>query len=103
MENKPRTIVGGRAEGRGSLRACPRGIEILLKKAKVDPVFREEFLEDPLASAQAIGLPLLAAEKKMLASVPQPTLLRHSMIHFTDRAGVASLERMIPVAERQGG
>ena len=49
----------------------PRGIEILVKKASVDPGFREILLEKRAAAAAEIGLELSPAEATTLNSVPQ--------------------------------
>ena len=74
MENKRRTIVGARADARGNAAAYPRGIEVLLKKAKVDAGFQERLLEDPIAAAEAIGLTLLENEKRLLVTISKSTL-----------------------------
>ncbi len=65
------TIVGGRPPGSGtSIGAIPRGIEVLVKKAAVDPPFRTLLLERRAGAADAIGLTLTPAEAAMLAAVP---------------------------------
>ncbi len=46
------------------------GIEILVKKAAVDPAFKATLLQRRAAAAQEIGLELTAAEAAMLATVP---------------------------------
>jgi len=48
----------------------PKGIEVLVKKASVDPAFKALLLERRAAAAQEIGLELDAAETMMLAAVP---------------------------------
>ena len=69
------TIVGGRPPGSGqSIGPIPRGIEVLVKKASVDPEFRKSLLTDPLDAAGEIGLTLDPAEKMMLGSVPAAQL-----------------------------
>ena len=69
------TIVGGRPPGSGQpLGAIPRGIEILVKKASVDPAFKALLLEKRAAAASQIGLPLEPAEAMMLAAVPHEQL-----------------------------
>jgi hypothetical protein len=66
------TIVGGRPLGGGGLhRDIPRGIEVLVKKASVDPAFREVLLEKRAETAAEIGLDLSAAEAAMLNAVPR--------------------------------
>ena len=66
MNKNERTIVGGRSMGHPWSVDAPRGIEILLKKAKVDNEFRERFLEEPLATTEALGLKLSKNEKLIL-------------------------------------
>jgi hypothetical protein len=67
------TIVGGRPVGNGRpQRGVPRGIEVLVKKASVDPAFREILLEKRAAAATEIGLELSAAEIAVLNSLPRP-------------------------------
>lgn len=69
------TIVGGRPPGSGQpLGSIPRGIEVLLKKAAVDPAFRELLLADRVAAAEQIGLVLESAEAAMLAVAPREHL-----------------------------
>lgn len=50
--------------------ASPRGLEVLLKKASVDPDFRRELLADPESAAAAIGLELDPVERSMLRNMP---------------------------------
>ena len=45
MKDKLRTIVGGRSTEHSEQNNFPRGIEILLKKAKVDLDFQKIFLK----------------------------------------------------------
>jgi acyl carrier protein len=69
------TIVGGRPPGSGQpVGNIPRGIEILLKKAAVDPAFKELLLHDRAAAAETIGLALDPAEAMMLAAAPAAQL-----------------------------
>jgi len=69
------TIVGGRPPGSGKpVGPIPRGIEVLLKKAAVDPEFRKALLERRAAAATDIGLELVPAEAAMLAAVPAAQL-----------------------------
>ena len=65
------TIVGARppAKGKG-IGNVPKGIEILLKKAAVDPVFRETLLARRAGAADEIGLRLEPAEVMMLNAIP---------------------------------
>jgi len=80
-QNKPRapeeagavrtTIVGGRPPGNGAIpRHVPRGLEVLIKKAAVDPAFKKILFEKRAGAAEVIGLKLTAAEEAMLAAVP---------------------------------
>jgi len=48
----------------------PKGIEVLVKKASVDPAFKALLLERRAGAAQEIGLELDVAETMMLAAVP---------------------------------
>lgn len=70
-----RTIVGGRPPARGgSMAGVPRGIEVLLRKAKVDSSFHDSFLADPVEAAKSIGLGLADSERAILSAVPASTL-----------------------------
>jgi len=69
------TIVGGRPPGPGKpVGAIPRGIEVLVKKAAVDPEFRTVLLEKRAAAADEIGLVLDPAEAMMLKAAPAAQL-----------------------------
>lgn len=69
------TIVGGRPPGSGqSLGEIPRGIEVLVKKASVDPEFKALLLEKRADSAAHIGLVLNPSETTMLNAVPESQL-----------------------------
>jgi hypothetical protein len=48
----------------------PRGIEVLVKKAAVDPAFRELLMAKRAAAADEIGLVLEPAEAAMLTAIP---------------------------------
>jgi hypothetical protein len=50
--------------------SIPRGIEVLVKKASVDPGFKAILLERRAAAAAEIGLALEPAEALMLDAVP---------------------------------
>jgi hypothetical protein len=52
----------------------PHGIEILVKKAAVDPAFRRILLKDRREAARSIDLALSPAESVMLESVAQSQL-----------------------------
>jgi hypothetical protein len=69
------TIVGGRPPGSGQpLGNIPRGIEVLVKKAAVDPEFRETLLARRADAAKEIDLQLEPAEAMMLATVSRAQL-----------------------------
>jgi len=69
------TIVGGRPPGGGAnVGDIPRGIEILVKKAAVDPAFKKLLLEKRAEAAEAIALKLEPAEAAMLNAVPEAQL-----------------------------
>jgi hypothetical protein len=69
------TIVGGRPPGSGQpLGNIPRGIEVLVKKAAVDPEFKAILLDRRAAAADEIGLELEPAEAAMLAAAPREQL-----------------------------
>ena len=57
-----------------SERKLPRGIEVLVKKAAVDPEFRALLLEERAGAAGEIGLDLAPAEAAMLAAIPASQL-----------------------------
>ena len=64
------TIVGGRPPGPGKgVGEIPRGIEVLVKKASVDAIFRALLLEERSKAAESIGLKLEPAEAMMLDAV----------------------------------
>lgn len=69
------TIVGGRPPGSGKeTSSVPRGIEILVKKASIDPTFKEALLKERAAAANRIDLSLEESEVRMLNNIPQPHL-----------------------------
>ncbi|HUV65881.1 MAG TPA: hypothetical protein VMW24_18445 [Sedimentisphaerales bacterium] len=71
------TIVGGRPPGSGTgVGDIPRAIEVLVKKASVDPAFRELFLKKRAEAAKEIDLDLTEAERNMLASISEEQLQR---------------------------
>ncbi len=69
------TIVGGRPPGGGAnVGDVPRGVEVLIKKAAVDPKFQKMLLEKRAEAAEAIALKLEPAETAMLNAVPAKQL-----------------------------
>ena len=68
-------IVVGHPPGSGkALGPIPRGLEVLVKKAVVDPEFRQVLLEKRARAADEIGLQLEPAEVAMLNAVPAEQL-----------------------------
>ena len=70
---------GGNSTGR-----IPRGMEVLVKKAVVDPAFRSRLLEKRSAVAAEIQLVLTPAEKTMLDSIPTAqleTIIAKTKVH----------------------
>jgi membrane carboxypeptidase/penicillin-binding protein PbpC len=74
MEEKRRTIVGGRSRSNRLLENFPRSIEVLLKKARVDDAFRELLLQNPFTAAESIELHLGEQEINTLKNIPQSLL-----------------------------
>lgn len=69
------TIVGGRPPGSGkAVGPIPRGIEVLVKKAAVDPAFKQVLLEKRAKAADEISLKLEPSEAAMLNAVPAAQL-----------------------------
>jgi hypothetical protein len=69
------TIVGGRPPGGGANGGdVPRGVEVLIKKAAVDPTFKKMLLQKRAEAAEAIALKLEPAEAAMLEAVPAKQL-----------------------------
>jgi outer membrane biosynthesis protein TonB len=69
------TIVGGRPPGSGKgIGAVPRGIEVVVKKAAIDPEFKALLLAGRSSAAAEIGLELSEAEAAMLDGVPEVQL-----------------------------
>jgi hypothetical protein len=60
--------------GPGSGPFARRGVDVLLKKAAVDPAFKKLLLERRSAAAEAIGLELDAAEAALVDSAPEGQL-----------------------------
>ncbi|MGD8718952.1 MAG: TonB family protein [Candidatus Zixiibacteriota bacterium] len=55
-------------------REVPRGVEVLIKKAAVDPAFKRLLFEKRAEAARAIGLELTPEEAAILAAAPLPQL-----------------------------
>jgi len=110
------TIVGGRPPGSGkSLGDIPRGIEVLVKKAAVDPEFKKLLLDRRAEAAKVIKLELDPAEVMMLNGVPAAQLeaiIAHTTVSpmtraaFLGRAAAVMLPALgagLPPAPAQGG
>jgi hypothetical protein len=84
------TIVGGRPPGPGKgLGPIPRGIEVLIKKAAVDPAFKRLLLETRDEAAREIDLALDPAEAMMLRAAPRGQLeaiIARTRVHPTVRS-----------------
>lgn len=77
IEAPATTIVGGRPPGMGKGQVTiPRGIDVLVKKASVDPEFRVRLLEERAEAAREIQLELSRAEAAMLNTVPRDQIER---------------------------
>ena len=82
------TIVGGRPPGSGmAVGPVPRGIEVLVKKAAVDPSFKQLLMAKRAKAADEISLKLEPAEITMLDAVPAAQL--KSIIANTDVSEVS--------------
>ncbi len=69
------TIVGGRPPGGGAnVGDVPRGLEVLVKKAAVDPKFKKVLLEKRAGAAEAIALKIEPVEAAMIEAVPEAQL-----------------------------
>jgi hypothetical protein len=69
------TIVGGRPPGSGvPVGSIPRGVEILIQKAAVDPDFKAVLLAKRSAAAAEVELTLSPAEAAILDAVPADQL-----------------------------
>jgi hypothetical protein len=70
-----RTIVGGRPRAREKRKIrVPIGLETVLCRAAADTGFRAALLADRGAALDAAGVELLASERAVLDSVPEPVL-----------------------------
>ena len=84
------TIVGSRPPGPGKgLGPIPRGIEVLIKKAAVDPAFKRLLIETRDEAARDIDLTLDPAEAMMLRAAPRGQLeaiIARTRVHPTVRS-----------------
>lgn len=74
MGSKFKTIVGGRSKASYLNTPFSKGIEILLKKGKVDNIFKDLLIKDPLLAASSIELKLTENEEKVIKSIPKSIL-----------------------------
>lgn len=65
---------GHPSEGVPGLNKIPRGTEMLVKRASVDPAFRQALIERRADVARDIGLVLTMAESVMLDAIPSAQL-----------------------------
>ena len=61
-------------ESHSSIKPIPRGVEVLVKKAAVDPAFRKTLLSKRAGAADDIALTLEPAEAAMISAVPENQL-----------------------------
>jgi len=84
------TIVGGRPPGSGkTVGPIPRGVEVLVKKAAIDPAFKQTLIEKRAKAADEIGLKLEPAEAAMLSAVPAnqlETIIANTNVSEVSRA-----------------
>ncbi|MFZ2957115.1 MAG: hypothetical protein WA705_09515 [Candidatus Ozemobacteraceae bacterium] len=75
QEIQGHTIVGGRPAGKTGIGGnIPRGLEILLKKASIDPEFMTSLLDHRAVAADEIHIPLDPSERAMLETLPREQL-----------------------------
>jgi hypothetical protein len=73
--DKERTIVGGRPLGTSAAGAAiPRGVEMLLKLAAIDPTFCERLVHMRGQAAKDLGYELTFSEAMVLEAVPEKQL-----------------------------
>jgi len=73
--DRKRTIVGGRPKGKDKPGAeIPRGVEILLKMAAIDSVFRLRLIHMRGQASKDLGFKLTFAEAMILEAVPEDQL-----------------------------
>jgi len=82
-ENHGHTIVGGRPQAQKSMRSnIPRGLELLIKRASVDPEFKTALVQKRIKLLNELGICLDETEKSILECVPSDHLTR--MIDATE-------------------
>jgi len=84
----------------------PRGVEVLVKKASIDPEFRELLLSKRAAAAEAIGLALTPAETAMLNTVPRDQLeaiIARTSVHPKQRAAFLGKAAAVMIAALGAG
>ena len=73
---KKRTIVGGRPRGKTKPGAkIPRGVELVLKMAAIDPTFRARLIHMRGTASKTIGFKLTFSEAMILEAAPEEQLL----------------------------
>ncbi len=75
-DDKPKVVRMATTEtgAGGAAKGVPQGIEVLVKKAKVDGEFKLLLLEKRAEAARTIGLELTAAETAMINAAPAEQL-----------------------------
>jgi hypothetical protein len=91
LEGSMTTIVGARPPTTAKrLREVPRGLEVLVKKASIDPGFRARLLRERSKASGAISLNLDDTEALILDSLPEKNLeimIDHAEVpHFQRKA-----------------
>ena len=79
----------------------PRGVEVLVKKASIDPEFRELLLSKRAGAAEAIGLTLTPGETAMLNAVPRDQLeaiIARTSVHPKQRAAFVGSVAAVMIA-----
>jgi hypothetical protein len=73
--DRKRTIVGGRPKAEGGPGAdIPRGVEIVLKMAAIDPTFRKRLIHMRGQASRDLGFKLKLSEAMILEAVPEDQL-----------------------------
>ena len=84
----------------------PRGIEVLVKKAAVDPAFRTLLLERRAGAAEEIGLTLAPAEVAMLTAISAAQLdaiIARTTVDPMSRAAFLGKAAAVMIAALAGG
>ena len=91
---------------RDAATGLPRGIEVMVKKASVDPAFRSLLLARRADAAAEIGLQLTQAEAAILNSVPQSQIeatIDRTVVHPLTRSAFLGKAAAVMVAALGAG